>query len=151
MRLLFALAASLLLAACASTPDTPAAASVTGAKVWYSVDDKVGLTPEELEMLTMQLEAGLAPVRVAPGTAGAQHLRITVVSYRMTDDSARAVVGMVSGSDHIASVVQHIDPAGNRLLAEKRVLTRASKSIGTAAAVLRAHGDEIARYAVSGD
>ena len=151
MRLLFALVVSLLLAACASTPDTPVAAAPTGAKVWYSVDDKVGLTSDELDTLTRQLESALAPVRVAPGTAGAQHLRITIVSYRMIDESARAVVGMVSGSDHIASVVQHVDPAGNRVLAEKRVLTRASKSIGAADAVLRAHGDEIARYVLGTD
>lgn len=149
MRLLFALLACLLLAACASGPD--AVVPTTGAKVWYSVDDKAGLTSDELEMLTGSLESGLAPVRVAPGTAGAQHLRITIVSYRMIDESARAVVGMVSGSDHIASVVQHIDPTTHRVLAEKRILTRASKSIGTADAVLRAHADEIADYVLGGD
>lgn len=151
MRLLFALAASLLLAACASSPETPVAAPVTGAKVWYSIEDKAGLTPDELGALTRQLESALAPVRVAPGTAGAQHLRVTIVSYRMIDESARAVVGMVSGSDHVASVVQHIDPAGNRVLAEKRILTRATKAIGTADAVMRAHGDDIGRYVLSGD
>jgi hypothetical protein len=150
MRTLFALLATLLLAACASTP-APVAAPAVGTKVWYSLDDRVGLTPEERDRLVEVLEQGLAPVRVAPGTAGAQHLRVTVVSYRMVDDSARAVVGMVSGSDHIASVVQHVDPAGNRVLAEKRILTRASKSIGAADALLRAHGTEITGYVLGTD
>jgi hypothetical protein len=58
---------------------------------------------------------------------------------------------MVSGSDHIASVVQHVDPAGNRVVAEKRILTRASKAIGTADALLRQHGAEISRYVLGTD
>ena len=136
---------ALVLAACGSAPDPVAVPG--GATVWYSVDNRAGLTPDELQALVEPLEAGLAPVKVAPGTAGAQHLKITVTSYRMMHESGRAVVGMVSGTDHIASVLQWIDPAGNRLLAEKRVLTRATKSIGTADALVRQHAREIVEVA----
>lgn len=137
---------ALILAACGSIPE-PVPAAAGGAKVWYSVDNRAGLTPEELEALQRPLEAALAPVRVAPGSAGAQHLKITLTSYRMMHESGRAVVGMVSGTDHVASVVQWIDPAGRRLVAEERVLTRATKSIGTADALLRRHAEEIADIA----
>ena len=136
---------ALVLAACGSAPDPVAVPG--GAKVWYSVDNRAGLTPDELQALVEPLEAGLAPVKVAPAVPGAQHLKITVTSYRMMHESGRAVVGMVSGTDHIASVLQWIDPAGNRLLAEKRVLTRATKSIGTADALVRQHAREIVEVA----
>ena len=137
---------ALLLAACGTSPD-PIATGAGGAKVWYSVDNRAGLTSDELDALARPLESGLAPVIAAPGTAGAQQLKITITSYRMMHESGRAVVGMVSGTDHIASVLQWIDPAGNRVVAEERVLTRATKSIGSADALLRQHATEIARAA----
>ena len=136
---------ALALAACGSMPDPVAAPA--GAKVWYSVDNRAGLTPEELEALLQPLDAGIASVKVAPGTAGAQHLKITITSYRMIHESGRAVVGMVSGTDHIASVLQWIDPAGKRVVAEERVLTRATRSIGSADALVRQHALEIAGVA----
>lgn len=151
MRMIATLLCSLLLAACAGTPDASVPVAATGAKVWYSVDNRAGLTSDELTVLTERLVAGLGAAQAPAGAAGANHLKITITSYRMLHQSGRAVVGMVSGTDHIASTVQLIEPANRRLLDEKRVLTKTSKAIGSADGMLREHADEIARYAVSGD
>lgn len=151
MRMIAALLCSLLLAACAGTPETPAPVAATGTKVWYSVDNRAGLTSDELTALTDRLVASLGAAHAPAGAAGANHLKITITSYRMLHQSGRAVVGMVSGTDHIASTVQLIEPASRRLIDEERVLTRTTKAIGSADQMLIDHADQIARYAVAGD
>jgi hypothetical protein len=150
MRLMLALLVSLFLAACAATPDRAPVAAIGDTKVWYSIDNRAGLTPEELELLTGRLDEALAGALVPPGTAGARHAKVTITSYRMLHESGRALVGMVSGTDHVASVVQLSGPAG-AAVDEHRVVTRASKAIGTEVELLHRHGNELAAGILAAD
>lgn len=155
MRSVFVVLLSLLLAACAGTPETVSAppvpvAAVSSGKLSYSVIDRVGLTPDELAVLTGRLDAGLAAVLVPAGTEGANQLRITLTGYRMIDEASRQVEGMVAGGDHVASVVRLTDPAGAVLIDDRRVLTQANRAAHSAESMLRQHGDDIGRV-VAGD
>jgi PBP1b-binding outer membrane lipoprotein LpoB len=149
MRLPTALLASLLLAACASDPAPVAVAPGAVGQVWVTIDDKAGLTPTEIEALAMQLGTELGPVNVAPGTPGANQLKVVVTGFRMTQDAARTSEGMVAGTDHMVSEVRLLD-ATDRPLDEHRVLTKGKRSLDTGEALARAHAADIAD-AVLGD
>lgn len=145
MRLLPALLLAFSLGACGSTPEPVSAPA--GAPMWYSIVDRVGLLPEESDALAQQLGAALGASGVAPGTPGAQHLRVTVTSWRWTNGAGRASEGLVADADHVASVVQRLDATTSAVIAEERVITPATRAMQGADAMLRAHGNDIVRAA----
>lgn len=148
MRLLLILAAALLLSGCIGTKGTAVRPNEAPADAtyWYSIDPSGGITPEGLTVLKARLDERFAGVRAADQAPGALQVRITVVSYRMRHGAARALVGIMAGTDHVHSRVELVDPATGRVLGALTVESKNQTAMGSAGGLLRGHADEIADY-----
>ena len=148
MRHLLILVVAILLSGCIGTKgmavrpnDAPA-----DARYWYSVDTSGGMTPEGLVVLKARLDERFAAVRAPDRTPGAVEVRITVTSYRMRHGAARALVGIMAGTDHVHSPVELIDTASGAVLGALNVESKNQTAIGSAGGLIRGHADEIADY-----
>lgn len=150
--LLFAAALPFLLAACIGTSSKVARpnAAATGSKIWYTVENPGGMTPEGLTVLRGRLDERFVAVRAAEGTPGSVHVRVTVTAYRMRHGAARALVGIMAGKDTVLSTVQVLDPATGQELGRLNVESGNATAVGSAGGLLRGHADEIADFVLKG-
>lgn len=125
-------------------------AAATGSKLWYSVENPGGMTPEGLTVLRGRLDERFVAVRAAEGTPGAVHVRVTVTQYRMRHGAARALVGVMAGTDKVLSTVQVLDPASGHELGRLEVESGNATAVGSAGGLLRGHADEIADFVLKG-
>ena len=152
MRILFTAILVTLLTGCIGTSSKVARpnAAVAGSKLWYSVENSGGMTPEGLAVLRGRLDERFAAVRAAEGTAGAVHVRVTVTQYRMRHGAARALIGVMAGKDTVRSTVQVLDPATGQELGRLEVDSGNATAVGSAGGLLRGHADEIADFVLKG-
>lgn len=124
--------------------------SQVGSKLWYTVENPGGMTPEGLAVLRGQLDSRFAMVRVADEALNAVHVRITITKYRMRHGAARATVGIMAGTDKVLSTVQVLDPATSQELGRLEVDSGNATAVGSAGGLLRGHADEIADFVLAG-
>lgn len=152
MRILIVVALTVTLAACIGTSSNVARpnASAVGSKLWYTVDNPGGMTPEGMTLLRSRLDERFVAVRTADGTPGAVHVKVTVTAYRMRHGAARALVGIMAGKDTVLSTVQVLDPATGQELGRLNVESGNATAVGSAGGLLRGHADEIADFVLKG-
>ena len=125
-------------------------AAATGSKLWYTVENPGGMTPEGMTVLRSRLDERFVAVRTADGAPGAVHVKITVTAYRMRHGAARALVGIMAGKDTVLSTVQVLDPATGHELGRLNVESGNATAVGSAGGLLRGHADEIADFVLKG-
>ena len=152
MRILIVVALTVTLAACIGTSSnvTRPNASAVGSKLWYTVDNPGGMTPEGMTVLRSRLDERFVAVRAADGYPGAVHVKVTVTAYRMRHGAARALVGIMAGKDTVLSTVQVLDPATGQELGRLNVESGNATAVGSAGGLLRGHADEIADFVLKG-
>lgn len=121
-----------------------------GTRLWYSIENPGGMTPEGLSVLRSRLDERFSVVRAPDGSPGAVHVRITVTQYRMRHGAARALVGVMAGTDKVLSVVQVMDPVTGLELGRLDVDSGNATAVGSAGGLLRGHADEIADFVLKG-
>jgi len=141
-----------LLSGCIGTSSKVARpnAAVTGTKLWYTVDNPGGMTPEGLAVLRTRLDERFVAVRAAEGAPDAIQVKVTVTRYRMRHGAARALVGIMAGKDTVLSTVQVLDPATGQELGRLDVESGNATAVGSAGGLLRGHADEIADFVLTG-
>lgn len=152
MRLLLLAALAAMLTGCIGTSSKVARpnAAATDSKLWYSVENTGGMTPEGLAVLRGRLDERFVAVRALEGTPGAVHVRVTITQYRMRHGAARALVGVMAGKDTVRSTVQVLDPATGQELGRLEVDSGNATAVGSAGGLLRGHADEIADFVLKG-
>lgn len=148
MRQMLAVLLCLTLTACIGTRGsviTPNRADA-GAGYWYEVVNHGGMTPQGLEVLQAQLDRRLASVRTDKMAPGALQVRITVTSYRMRHGAARALVGVMAGTDRVNSRVEIVQPETGDVLGSMTVESKNQTALGSAGGLLERHADEIADF-----
>ena len=142
----------LVLAGCIGTSSKVARpnASAIGSKLWYSVDNPGGMTPEGMAVLRARLDERFVAVRTAEGSPDSVHVKVTVTAYRMRHGAARALVGVMAGKDTVLSTVQVIDPETGQELGRLNVESGNATAVGSAGGLLRGHADEIADFVLAG-
>lgn len=152
MRLLLLAALAAMLTGCIGTSSNVARpnSSQVGSKLWYTVENPGGMTPEGLAVLRGRLDERFVAVRAAEGTPGAVQVRVTVTRYRMRHGAARALVGIMAGKDTVLSTVQVIDPTSGQELGRLDVESGNATAVGSAGGLLRGHADEIADFVLAG-
>lgn len=125
-------------------------ASAVGSKLWYTVENPGGMTPEGMTVLRSRLDERFVAVRAADGTPGAVHVKVTVTAYRMRHGAARALVGIMAGKDTVLSTVQILDPLTGQELGRLNVESGNATAVGSAGGLLRGHADEIADFVLKG-
>lgn len=150
--LILATALPFFLAACIGTSSKVARpnASAVGSKLWYTVENPGGMTPEGLTVLRSRLDERFIAVRTAEGAPDAVHVKVTVTSYYMRPGAARALVGIIAGKDRVLSTVQVIDPVTGHELGRIHVESGNATAVGSAGGLLRGHADEIADFVLKG-
>lgn len=124
--------------------------SQVGSKLWYTVENPGGMTPEGLAVLRGRLDERFVAVRAADGAPSAVQVRVTVTRYRMRHGAARALVGVMAGKDTVLSTVQVIDPVSGQELGRLDVESGNATAVGSAGGLLRGHADEIADFVLAG-
>lgn len=93
------------------------------------------------ERLTSQLRS--AGMLAAGAEPGAQVLEVNVTNYNMRHGAARALVGILAGTDNIQSTVRLKDKAGDRTVWEYKVESSNATAWGTSRGMIENHADEI--------
>ena len=152
LAVVFALLLCTTLTACIGTSSTVARpnAAAPGSRLWYSIDNTAGMTPQGLAVLRSRLDERFVPVRTTEGAPGAVHVKITVTSYYMRPGAARALVGIMAGKDRVLSTVQVLDPSSGQELGRLNVESGNATAVGSAGGLLRGHADEIADFVLAG-
>lgn len=73
-------------------------------------------------------------------------LRVDVKDYRDRGGFTRFIFGVLSGSDHLESVVELTNPGTNRAVARSVIRSYNATAMGSIEDVARLHGQEIANY-----
>ena len=148
------LALSVVLAGCAGTSlreQTPYQAD-PAAKVAYTLDANVAASDEGVTILRERLNERLNAARLlaANASGAARTVEITIVAYRMRHGAARALVGVMAGTDYIHSSVVIKDAQTQQVLGEARVESRNPTAWGSAQGLIQGHADAIVAYIKSG-
>jgi len=151
-RSIIMLVCAVVLSGCIGTSSKVARpnAAVPGSKLWYTIDNQGGMTPEGLAVLRARLDERFVSVRAMEGTPDAVHVKVTVTRYRMRHGAARALVGIMAGKDTVLSTVQVIDPVTSEELGRLDVESGNATAVGSAGGLLRGHADEIADFVLAG-
>ena len=108
--------------------NTPATASQEGAMILR-------------ERLNSQLSSNGLLAAVDDGST--KMLEVNVTNYTMRHGAARAMLGIMAGSDTIQSTVRIKDQANGSVLAEFAVESKNSTALGTSRGLIEEHADEI--------
>lgn len=125
-------------------------AGAAGARYWYKVDNPGGMTPEGLSILQNQLDRRLVAVRAAESDPTALRADVHITSYRMRHGAARALVGVMAGTDHIRSLVVIVEPKSGKEIGRAYVESKNQTAIGSAGGLIEGHANEIADFILSG-
>lgn len=155
MKRLVALSVLLLcstLTACVGTSSKVARpnATATGSRLWYTINNPGGMTPEGMSVLRSRLDERFVAVRAPEGSPNTVEVRITVTQYRMRHGAARALVGVMAGTDKVLSTVQILEPTTGQELGRLEVDSGNATAVGSAGGLLRGHADEIADFVLKG-
>ena len=141
------LAVASLVAGCAGT-----AASVKteyrlaqGERLSLQVTAPPTITDEGLQILKAKLTAQLTEASLladASATSG-RILDVTVTNYTMRHGAARALLGIMAGSDNIQSTVKVKDRVTGAVLSEFSVESKNPTAMGTSRGMIETHADTI--------
>lgn len=126
-------------------------AAPASSHLWYTVNNADGMSPEGLAILKERLDSRLSRALVAPGTADAVHVKVTITNYYMRNGAARFLVGIMAGKDSIKSLVQVIDPTTGKELGQLLVDSGNATAFGTSRGLLEGHANEIADFVLAGN
>lgn len=125
-----------------TTPNQAAA----GTRYWYTIENRGYMSAEGMEILRARLDERLATELVAADSPGALRAQVVIGSYRMRHGAARALVGVMAGTDEIRSSVTIIDPKTGEQLGQVSVESKNQTAVGSAGGLIRGHADEIADF-----
>ncbi|WP_162374970.1 DUF4410 domain-containing protein [Pseudoxanthomonas sangjuensis] len=121
-----------------------------GSRLWYTIENPGGMTPQGLQVLRARLDERFAGVLVPENSQEAVRVKITVTRYYMRPGAARALVGIMAGKDRVLSTVQVLDPVTGEELGRLNVESGNATAVGSAGGLLRGHADEIADFVLAG-
>lgn len=139
---------ALALSACGTSSQvTQRYAPAPGDQFAYSIDNRGGMSEENLATLRTSLDSqlrGAGLLAATPSSAG-RHVTITINEYRMHHGAARALVGIMAGKDTIRSTVQVTDRDGN-VLGSGEIDSGNATAWGTTGGLVEGHAEEIANF-----
>lgn len=120
--------------------------AAAGARYWYTIDNHGYMSPEGLGILHARLDERLGHELAPADSPGAFRADVVISSYRMRHGAARALVGVMAGTDEIRSSVTIVDPQTGERLGRIDVESKNQTAIGSAGGLIAGHADEIADF-----
>lgn len=143
----FLLAIAGLLGGCAGTSAAIKSPyrMVPGEQLTLQLAVPAGASAEGMSILRERLNSRLAASGLlAPSSASGQRtLDVTVTRYEMRHGAARALVGVLAGSDDIRSTVRVKDAGTGAVLSEFDVHSTNPTAVGTSRGLIEEHADKI--------
>lgn len=120
--------------------------AAAGTHYWYTIDNRGNMSPEGMTILKARLDERLGPVLARGATGGAYEADIVISSYRMRHGAARALAGVMAGTDEIRSSVTIVDPGTGERIGRIDVNSKNQTALGSAGGLIEGHADEIADF-----
>lgn len=136
----------MLLAGCATTAQIQSQYRLAqGEKLKLQVIAPPSATEEALRIFNERLTAQLSSsgLLAAPSDASARNLEVAVTNYTMRHGAARAMLGIMAGSDTMQSTVKIKDQTTGSVLSEFAVESTNSTAWGTSKGMIEDHADKI--------
>jgi len=146
--IVLALLAALVLSACGTSSQvTKRYAPAAGDQFAYTIDNRGGMSEENLVTLRSSLDGQLraAGLLAASPSNAARRVTITINEYRMRHGAARALVGIMAGKDTIRSTVEVVGSDGE-VLGSSEIDSGNSTAWGTTGGLVEGHAEEIANF-----
>jgi len=145
---------SLLLGGCAGTALRVQSAyqPASGDKLTYVVVPKVEVSDEGLSILRQELDSQLQGkgLLAASPVEAKKSVEISITNYRMRHGAARALVGVMAGTDNMQSSVQVKDRKTQAVVGEFAVESKNPTAWGTSRGMITEHAGRIVEYLTSG-
>lgn len=136
----------MLLAGCATTAQIQSEYRLAqGEKLKLQVTAPPSATEEALQIFNERLATQLSSngLLAGPSDASARNLEVSVTNYTMRHGAARAMLGIMAGSDNMQSTVKIKDQATGSVLSEFTVESTNSTAWGTSKGMIEDHADKI--------
>jgi t-SNARE complex subunit (syntaxin) len=136
----------ILLAGCATTAQIQSQYRLAqGEKLKLQVTAPPAAAEEALQIFKERLTAQLLSngLLAAPSDASARNLEVAVTNYTMRHGAARAMLGIMAGSDNMQSTVKIKDQTTGSVLSEFTVESTNSTAWGTSKGMIEDHADKI--------
>ena len=122
----------------------------TGDTFSYLITPKVDVSAEALEIMKTRLQSQLADSLQSSPNQPAKKVEIVITNYHMRHGAARAIMGIMAGSDNILSQVTVRDAVTGAVLAEFVVESKNPSAWGTSRDLIEENIDKIVSYLKSG-
>ncbi len=116
----------------------------------YLITPEVDVSAEALEIMKTRLQSQLADSLQSSPNQPAKKVEIVITNYHMRHGAARAIAGIMAGSDNILSQVTVRDAVTGAVLAEFVVESKNPSAWGTSRGLIEEHIDKIVSYLKSG-
>jgi hypothetical protein len=136
----------MVLAGCATTAQIQSEYRLAqGEKLKLQVTVPPSATEEALQIFNERLTTQLWSngLLAGPTDATARNLEVAVTNYSMRHGAARAMLGIMAGSDNMQSTVKIKDQATGSVLSEFTVESTNSTAWGTSRGMIEDHADKI--------
>ncbi|MDK2124713.1 DUF4410 domain-containing protein [Parachitinimonas caeni] len=116
-----------------------------GEKVAFTVSAPADLGEEARGILNARLTEKLTANSLLATTAdaSARELEIQVTNYRMRHGAARALLGIMAGTDNIQSTIKVKNKASGAVLSEFQIESKNPTAWGTSKSMIEEHADKI--------
>lgn len=122
----------------------------TSGKFTYQLTPKVDVSAEALTIMNERLRSQLAESLELSPNQSTKKVEITITKYRMRHGAARALVGIMAGTDNIASRVTVTDAVSGTILADYIVNSLNDSAWGTSRGLIEEHIDKVVAYLKTG-
>lgn len=122
----------------------------SGDKFSYLITPKVDVSAEALEIMETRLQSRLGDSLQSSPDQQAKKIEIVITNYHMRHGAARAMAGMMAGTDNILTKVTVRDVLTSAILTEFVVESKNPSSTGTSRGLIEEHIDKIVSYLKSG-
>ncbi len=136
----------ILLAGCATAAQIQSQYRLTqGEKLKLQVTAPPSANEEALQIFNERLTTQLSSngLLAGPSDASARNLEVSVTNYTMRHGAARAMLGIMAGSDNMQSTVKIKDQTTGSVLSEFTVESTNSTAWGTSKGMIEDHADKI--------
>ena len=116
----------------------------------HEIIDKANVTANGMAIFEARLDAKLNQLELNLSDKGSRKIEITFTNYHMRHGAARALAGVMAGSDNITSTVIIKDTESDEVIGKLQVVSKNPTATGSARGLIEQHADKIATYIKTG-
>ncbi|WNO10801.1 DUF4410 domain-containing protein [Teredinibacter sp. KSP-S5-2] len=116
----------------------------------YEIVDNANVTPQGMSIFKERLESKIKALGLNTSGESTKLIEVTFTNYYMRHGAARALVGVMAGSDNITSTVLIKDRSSGEIVGKLQVVSKNPTATSSARLLIEQHADKIADYIKTG-